>query len=266
MKVARTKLMAEKAPLVRTRLALQGITAVDETIAEELQAQGGDVDRTVELLAARVEAADVQKEADDGVACHFYFLRSSDILAFAGKSLPAFQTIMADHPGWIVRQRCTFEDALLGTYKSSRLAVSQYAPSPLTRVALRAPADLTVQPRVPRSRWETPGDPDTKGAQLAAVKVHLQEHKDIELVWFDFTSMPQGQNKTDSQKHEFGTMLKNVNLLYLGCSVLAIVESHVQSAVFLSCHSSPLSSAAARRTGPASSGNDYCPSLLSWSH
>ena len=137
MKVARTKLMAEKAPLVRTRLAEQGITAVDETIAEELQAQGGDVDRTVELLVA-------QKQADDGVACHFYFLRSSDILAFAGKSLPAFQTIMADHPGWIVRQRCTFEDALLGTYKSSRLAVSQYAPSPPTRVALGAPADLTV--------------------------------------------------------------------------------------------------------------------------
>ena len=209
--------MAEKAPLVRTRLAEQGITAVDETIAEELQAQGGDVDRTVELLVA-------QKEADDGVACHFYFLRSSDILAFAGKSLPAFQTIMADHPGWIVRQRCTFEDALLGTYKSSRLAVSQYAPSPLTHVALGAPADLTVQPLVPRSRWETPGDPDTKGAQLAAVKVHLQEHKDIELVWFDFTSMPQGQNKTDSQTREFGTMLKNVNLLYLGCSVLAIVD------------------------------------------
>ena len=262
--------MAEKAPLVRTRLAEQGITAVDETIAEELQAQGGDVDRTVELLVAQKEAADVrlaakkaaadvQKQADDGVACHFYFLRSSDILAFAGKSLPAFQTIMADHPGWIVRQRCTFEDALLGTYKSSRLAVSQYAPSPLTHVALGAPADLTVQPLVPRSRWETPGDPDTKGAQLAAVKGHLQEHKDIELVWFDFTSMPQGQNKTASQKHEFGTMLKNVNLLYLGCSVLAIVESHVQSAVFLSCHSSPLSSAAASRTGLASSGNDSCP-------
>ena len=144
MKVARTKLMAEKAPLVRTRLAEQGITGVDETIAEELQAQGGDVDRTVELLAAEKAAADEQKEADDGVACHFYFLRSSDILAFAGKSLPAFQTIMVDHPGWIVRQRCTFEDALLGTYKSSRLAVSQYAPSPPTRVALGAPADLTV--------------------------------------------------------------------------------------------------------------------------
>ena len=144
MKVARTKLMAEKAPLVRTRLAEQGITAVDEAIAEELQAQGGDVDRTVELLAAEKAAADVQKQADDGVACHFYFLRSSDILAFAGKSLPAFQTIMVDHPGWIVRQRCTFEDALLGTYKSSRLAVSQYAPSPSTRVALGAPADLTV--------------------------------------------------------------------------------------------------------------------------
>ena len=136
--------MAEKAPLVRTRLAEHGITAADETIAEELQAQGWDVDRTVELLAAAKAAADVQKQADDGVACHFYFLRSSDILAFAGKSLPAFQTIMADHPGWIVRQRCTFEDALLGTYKSSRLAVSQYAPSPPTRVALGAAADLIV--------------------------------------------------------------------------------------------------------------------------
>ena len=143
--------MAEKAPLVRTRLAEQGITAVDETIAKELQAQGWDVDRTVELLvqlagnaAAEKAAADVQKQADDGVACHFYFLRSSDILAFAGKSLPAFQTIMADHPGWIVRRRCTFEDALLGTYKSSRLAVSQYAPSPPTRVALGAAADLIV--------------------------------------------------------------------------------------------------------------------------
>ena len=136
--------MAEKAPLFRMRLAEQGITAADETIAEQLQAQGWDVDRTVELLAAAKAAADVQKQADDGVACHFYFLRSSDILAFAGKSLPAFQTIMADHPGWIVRQRCTFEDALLGTYKSSRLAVSQYAPSPPTRVALGAAADLIV--------------------------------------------------------------------------------------------------------------------------
>ena len=45
------KLIAEKVPLVRTRLAQQGVTAVDETIAEELQAQGGDVDCAVELLA-----------------------------------------------------------------------------------------------------------------------------------------------------------------------------------------------------------------------
>ena len=65
------KLLAEKVPLVRTRLALQGVTAVDETIAEELQAQGGDVDCTVEILAllarevADFEAVPVAERAEE---------------------------------------------------------------------------------------------------------------------------------------------------------------------------------------------------------
>ena len=36
--------------------------------------------------------------------------------------------------------------------------------------------------------------------------------------------MPQGQDKTKADKIYFDHMLQNVNLLYLGCRVLALID------------------------------------------
>ena len=51
----------------------------------------------------------------------------------------------------------------------------------------------------------------------------------IEWVWFDFWSMPQGRDKAESEDIEFSVMLPNINLLYLFCSVLILLDSSYMS-------------------------------------
>ena len=72
--------------------------------------------------------------------------------------------------------------------------------------------------------WEQPGAPDEQGVQFAAVKAHLDAHPQIEWVWFDYWSMPQGKDKKDWEEAEFAVMLPNINLLYLFCSVLILLD------------------------------------------
>ena len=72
--------------------------------------------------------------------------------------------------------------------------------------------------------WEEQEQPDREGEQFAAIKTHLLANTAIELVWIDYNSMPQGQNKLDWEKAEFAVMLPNINLLYLFCSVLILVD------------------------------------------
>ena len=92
----------------------------------------------------------------------------------------------------------------------------------LTREAAYAAA-FTEEVCAVSHRWEDPSKPDTKGVQLAEMQKFLGEHPKIELLWYDYFCMPQGE-RTDAEKAEFDMMLPNINLLYLGATVLVLMD------------------------------------------
>ena len=92
-------------------------------------------------------------------------------------------------------------------------------------------------------RWEDPEDPDPNGEQLKVVQDALTADENLERVWYDYWSMPQdtrtqkekaafkaeekGAKKDTRNKADLGDfklMLSSVNLLYLGGTVLLIVD------------------------------------------
>lgn len=85
-------------------------------------------------------------------------------------------------------------------------------------------------------RWMTYGTvdprrapPDPKGVQLAAIKRHLTKHSEVKYVWFDWTCMWQGSKEgqreiTVNEKAECDLMLSEVNMLYVGCQVLVLLD------------------------------------------
>ena len=108
------------------------------------------------------------------------------------------QDLRANHPDWLVQHTISFAEGFEGKYVGKFLAVSH--------------------------RWEEPTEPDKEGKQCAALKAHLDANKSIEFVWYDYWSMPQGDDKTQSEVIEFRVMLPNINLVYLFCSVLVILD------------------------------------------
>ena len=73
-------------------------------------------------------------------------------------------------------------------------------------------------------RWEEPEHPDPKRTQFTKIQEFLRRNPSFKFVWVDFSSMPQGADRTEAELVEFRTMLSNVNLLYLGCSVLILLD------------------------------------------
>ena len=81
-------------------------------------------------------------------------------------------------------------------------------------------------------RWEEPDQPDVDGEQLKAMKAYLDTHRDIEWVWFDYSSMPQRVRlihsttdwRTPKELAEFQLMLKCITDLYLTAHVLVILD------------------------------------------
>jgi len=85
-------------------------------------------------------------------------------------------------------------------------------------------------------RWEEPDQPDVDGEQLNAIKAYLGTHKDIEWVWFDYSSMPQRFNenglpdcRNPKEKAEFELMLSLIADLYLTAHVLILLDSSYAS-------------------------------------
>ena len=142
----------------------------------------------------RVQAL-VDGEAARGL-CSFFFVSAEWILQQTS-SPPKFQDLLGIE-GAVVQK----------TLDAGRAYRSEYASDELLAVS---------------HRWETPSAPDTTGKQLERLQAHLRENRRIRYVWYDFWCMPQG-NRSPSQKLHFVWMLKNVNLLYLGCSVLILLD------------------------------------------
>ena len=82
-------------------------------------------------------------------------------------------------------------------------------------------------------RWENPATPDETGAQLAAIKAHLEAHPEIQYVWFDYSCMPQRSSgcppdkddRTPAEKVEFDLMLSAIADLYLTAKVLILLDT-----------------------------------------
>ena len=74
-------------------------------------------------------------------------------------------------------------------------------------------------------RWMSPKVADVDGAQLTAIQKHLADSgREIKYVWMDYSCMPQGEEKTAVQRADFKRMISQVNLLYLGTSVLILLD------------------------------------------
>ena len=66
-------------------------------------------------------------------------------------------------------------------------------------------------------------EPDEDGTQLRAVQAHLEANPHIEWLWYDAWCLPQG-DLTPEEKAEFVRMLREINLLYLGSTVLILLD------------------------------------------
>jgi hypothetical protein len=147
-------------------------------------------------FAQKMETA-AQNAAAEGMECSFWFVNADSLRRAAMPCLPMMQTLRKNLPHLLVQKTIGFTEGINGAYKNI-LVVSH--------------------------RWETPTNPDPTGAQALAVQAYLKAHPEIDAVWFDFSSMPQGENKNERDSAEFKEMLPNINLLYLTCSVLILMD------------------------------------------
>ena len=138
------------------------------------------------------------QEYQEGKRCSFWFIRAAKLRDFSGTTPPQMQELRRNHPDWLEQRKISFADGYAGCYVSNTLVISHC--------------------------WEDPTQPDGKGVRFAAIKEHLLSNPAIEWVWFDFWSMPQGRYKSKTEDIEFSVMLPNINLLFLFCRVLILLD------------------------------------------
>jgi hypothetical protein len=143
----------------------------------------------------------------DDDAPSFYFIRAEWVRECGTKSLPRMQTLRDD--GHLTKIKIPLASAFRepafcdGGIMASILFVSH--------------------------RWETPYQPDADGEQLKAIKAYLEENPDIEWVWYQYSSMPQGDDRTVMEKAEFQLMLAAIADLYLTARVLILLDGSYTS-------------------------------------
>uniref|UniRef100_A0A7S2GH12 COR domain-containing protein n=1 Tax=Haptolina brevifila TaxID=156173 RepID=A0A7S2GH12_9EUKA len=138
--------------------------------------------------------------------CEFCFLSADKLRSSTPSTFPAFmrlQDMRKHYDDWMVYKTISFKKACLGDYVGEFLAVSH--------------------------RWETREAPDTTGAQLLALREYIRSQPQIRYIFFDQCSLPQGGDKTPAEKAAFAQQLPNINLLYLGCRVLILLDRSYSS-------------------------------------
>mmetsp|Transcript_24433 Transcript_24433/g.77427 ORF Transcript_24433/g.77427 Transcript_24433/m.77427 type:complete len:469 (+) Transcript_24433:462-1868(+) len=189
-----------------SQLARRIVTKLDKGL---LFAVSGEKGTSFELRDARYCYSAImrdmlasERQHREASATSFYFLLASKIRECSLERLPVMQDIKRSHPSWIVKKPIDMTSSLLGKYRKTMLGVSH--------------------------RWEHPDEPDSKGAQLAALKRYLDDNPEIEHIWFDFSSMPQ-KPRAPEEEDEFAEMLSNVNVVYLGMKVLVLLDMSYMS-------------------------------------
>ena len=136
--------------------------------------------------------------------CSFYFLDAEKVRVDGGEfsKVPEFSQLQTG--GWLSRNAIDIDKAHLGCYVEDVLSVSH--------------------------SWESKPHPDTTGEQWTIIRKFLDSDPGLKFkwVWVDFPCMPQG-SRTPYQRSTFRWMLKNVNKLFLGGSVLIIMDSAYMS-------------------------------------
>ena len=164
-----------------------------------LRARLGEAAKVEAQMEPDAEEEEAKREAaaeDARFECSFYFVSADYLRASTLTTLPSFQELQKTD-GAIVRRTLSTGAAYRGEYTAKLLAVSH--------------------------RWEHPSAPDGTGEQMRQIQAYTREHPEIEGVWYDYWSMPQG-DRTRAQRVWFKRMLSNVNLLYLGLRVLALID------------------------------------------
>lgn len=76
--------------------------------------------------------------------------------------------------------------------------------------------------------WSSPEHPDEDGSQADSLRKFLTNSPHILLVWIDWCCLPQ-MPRSPSETVEFQTGLSRVNMIYLSCGVLKIINSQYLS-------------------------------------
>jgi hypothetical protein len=72
--------------------------------------------------------------------------------------------------------------------------------------------------------WMSPEHPDPEGEQADALREWLRRNPHITKVWMDWCSLPQGE-RTPVEQRKFKRGLAHVNLVYLSCYVVKVLNS-----------------------------------------
>ena len=159
--------------------------------------------------------------------CEFYFILADKLRSATDSELPSMATLQElrfTKPDWIVSKLITFKEALSGAYASEYLSLSYRWE---TKVRLRT--DLNTLNALPlkltrlSARLATSQEhPDPDAVQLRVLQAHLRSHTTVRFVFVDYMCLAQGK-RLPKDKAEFKMMLPNINLLYLGTSVLVLM-------------------------------------------
>ena len=136
----------------------------------------------------------------------FCFLSADELRSGRIEKMPVYKDALTV-PGLISKHKLDLRSACKGMYAKEYLAISH--------------------------RWEESLVADSTGEQMQRLCEFLrsEEGARFQYVWVDFSCMPQhctgdGEacERTPQEKKDFDRMLREVNLVYLGCFVLIIMD------------------------------------------
>ena len=189
--------------------ALIAIVFNFDFLAKYASQLGGHAERELQKAIDDLKHHESPEEKWEEHAPFFYFLPSEYVCNCAEKSLPRMQTLR--DAGILKKMKIPLVEAFRGVGIIKKILFVSH-------------------------RWEEPDQPDVDGEQLKAIKAYLGTHKDIEWVWFDYSSMPQRFNenglpdcRNPKEKAEFELMLSLIADLYLTAHVLILLDSSYAS-------------------------------------
>ena len=150
----------------------------------------------------------VEATSHEAPSVRFFFLSAARVRESTEKTLLPLQALLDEGGEWIVEKEMNFDDACRGKYLLKFTVVSH--------------------------RWLTQDQPDPDGVQLEEIRKYLHAHPEVDFVWLDWPCMWQGHKNrrgksgardlTEAEVKDFGVMLSEVNLLYIGCKVLVLLD------------------------------------------